>query len=775
MSIVTQVGATKNQAVISKPTLKELILKYLSYYPLFIISLVVSVGAALLYIAFVVPKYNTSALILVKSASSSSSGGSNDLVDKALSGGVANLQNDMMLLRSTSLMKKVVQKHNLNIGYYKTGKLAQTDVYHDAPFRLVPQFTEEINSTLDFTVSHATTAGCEISQGAENNKKGEPVKWNEPFVLDNKKFVLVPNGKLPNDVVQYKVTVKPVEQAAGELSQRFSVTMTATNNTIIELSLLTENLERGKEVLDAIVAEFIEANIEDKKKIAKSTISFIDDRLRVVSTQLGGVEGDLESFQGKSKLIIPEQQSAQNLNNSQDISKSLGDIEIQKNVVAMVRDYIKNPSNKGSSVPSTVGLNDPALASLVANYNELQLRKEREAPLNAPNSLVMKDLNNQSEALQASILVSLDNIDKNLDLRENGLQKQNNKYNQFISSLPGKERNLQEIKRQQNITEGLYLYLLQKREETALSASSAISNYQQVDPATGYGPVDPDKKMIFEFALLIGLLLPVGIIYIREALNDKITSRTDINEKIQIPITGEIGHIKNTKNEDESQKNRLLIEEQFQIIRTNIAALHRKKEKNVFLITSTASGEGKSLISVNMAKVLAKSGKKVALLQFDLRKPDTVINQTDNGKGLSDYLSGEITNLSTLYTVSEEQPTLHIYSSGPVHQNPADLLTNDQLAPLFETLKRQYDYIVINSAPVGFVGDALILGEYSDAVIYVIRQRYTNKKHLYFIDDIARTGKLNNMYLVVNDVKFGSKYDFYGYGQHYTMGRFQRH
>ncbi|MGN6618796.1 MAG: hypothetical protein ACTHJ5_16600, partial [Ilyomonas sp.] len=349
MSIITQGPVQKTQSI-GKPTLKELIVKYLSYYPLFIISLVVCFGAAFLYITFTVPKYNTSALILVKGTTTASSGGSNDLVDKALSGGVPNLQNDMMLLRSTSLIKKVVQKYNLNISYYKTENLVQTDVYHNAPFSLVPQFTNDINTTLDFTVSNPTTIGCEISYGEKDKEKYESVKWNEPFLLDNKKFVLIPNGKIQYEKEKYKVTVKSIEQAANELSKRFSVTMTATNNTIIELSLLTENLERGKEVLDGIVSEFIEANIEDKKKIAKSTISFIDDRLNVVSTQLGGVEGDLESFQGKSKLIIPEQQSAQNLSNSQDVSKSLNNIEIQKNVVSMVRGYLKNPSNNGSSV-----------------------------------------------------------------------------------------------------------------------------------------------------------------------------------------------------------------------------------------------------------------------------------------------------------------------------------------------------------------------------------------------------------------------------------------
>lgn len=771
---MTDIGREKvvKGDAVNKLTLKETIVKYLSYYPLFIASFVICLGTAVIYIRYTVPKYSTTALILVKDVTSSTSSGkaSGDLVENALKGGATNLENDMMLLRSSELMNKVVKKDNLNIRYYRIGSLVKADIYHFAPFNLLPIAIGDSNNITSFKVTNITTRGGELTTGPENQEKHKAFRWNTPFVVEDKKFVLVPGADLHNDNGKYQVLWEPVAIAAAEISNNFSVGMSGNDNTIIELNLLTENLERGKDILNSITKEFIEANIEEKKEVANNTINFINERLAVVSKQLGGVEDNLEDFKGKSKLINPEQQSSEMLSNSQDISKALSNVAIQQNVVAMIRQYLNDPAYAGKLVPSTLGLGDATLALLITKYNELQLKKEREAPLNASSSLVMNDLNNQIATDKASILESLQNLSKDFALQENGLQKQNQQYNEFLTSLPGKERSLQEMKRQQNITEGLYLYLLQKREETAVSASSSTSSYQQVDPATGYGPVEPNKSSIYKMAAVLGLLLPIGFIYLRDILNDKIVSRNDITEKVQIPITGEIGHIESSKKLKQSQKNNRLIEEQFQIVRTNLSALHKKRNQNVFLVTSSVSGEGKSLISLNLATVLAKSGHSVALLQFDLRKPDGKHKEANNNKGLSNYLTGECTDLAELYTINDAIPALHIFSSGPIHCNAADLLINDRLSLLFAAIRAQYDYVVVNSAPVELVSDALILGEYCDAVVYIIRQRFTQKKQLYVIDDIYKAGKLDNIYLILNDVKRKIRYGYYGAEPYYSRG-----
>ena len=325
--------------------------------------------------------------------------------------------------------------------------------------------------------------------------------------------------------------------------------MSSTNNTVIELNLKVENLAKGKDILNAVASEFVQANIEEKNKIARSTISFIDERLGTVTKQLGGVEGSLESFRVRSQIIEPAGQASQSLGNSNEISKTFSTLRVQQQVVAMIRQYVANPAYADKLVPSSLGITDATLSSLIGKYNDLQLEKEREVPLNAAGGLVIKDLNTQIANVKVSILESLQNISKNVQLQSSNLEQQNMLNKQFLTSLPAKEKSLQEMKRQQSITEGLFLYLLQKREETALSLSSTISSYRQIDPATGWGPVEPNQSNIYKFAVILGLLLPIGFIYIREQLNDKVSNRNDITEKTFIPIGGEIGHIKENSKE----------------------------------------------------------------------------------------------------------------------------------------------------------------------------------------------------------------------------------
>ena len=762
-----------NEHAGNKPTFKEIITQYVSYYPLFIISLVICIGAAIFHIRYTVPIYNATALILVKDATTAqhTNSSSNDLVDNAVSGGVVNLQNDMMLLHSSSLMNRVVQKKGFNISYYKIGKFISSDVYQNIPFRLLPQSIPDSNASFSIIVTKITKQGGEVQFGQEKNKHKLIFQWNNPFTVEGRTLVLALKGQLWGETESFNVEWKPIEQAAGEISNNFSVGMSGTNNTIIELNLRVENLDRGKDILNAVADEFIQASIEEKNKISQNTIHFINDRLAVVSQELGGVEGTLENYQGRSQMIDPVQQSSQLLKVSNDVVSGLRELTVQQQVVEMIRQYVSNPKYEGKLVPSSLGIADATLTGLVGKYNDLQLTKEREAPLNASGSLILKDLNAQISNVKGSILESLQNIAKNLKLQESNLQQQQTQNNQSLSSIPKKERGLQEMKRKQSITEELYLYLLQKKEENALILSSTVSNYKQIDPATGYGPVEPDKLTTLKFAGLIGLLIPISFVYIRTLLNDKVSSKNDITKKTSLPITGEVEHIKKLKKYltfEQAIKGKGGIEHQLQILRTNLSVLYKKRDKNIFLVTSSVSGEGKSLISRSLATILAQSGKKVALLQFDFRKPDKSLCASAEIRGLSDYLNCYTNSLSELFYSPEEIPALHVYPSGPVKSDPANLLINDRLPQLFESLKQQYDYIIINSAPVGYVSDALILGEYSDLVLYVIRHQFTEKKQLTLIEDMARTGKLNNICLVVNGVRTGSKYRNYVFGAYYN-------
>ncbi|HKB44522.1 MAG TPA: polysaccharide biosynthesis tyrosine autokinase, partial [Chitinophagaceae bacterium] len=531
--------------------------------------------------------------------------------------------------------------------------------------------------------------------------------------------------------------------------------------------------QKGKDILNALFTEFNLSDIETRNKLSENTVRFIDERLTMISGELKGVEGNLENYRGNNQLLDVSGQSSMSLENSNTVTKTIKDINIQQDIIGMISGYFNNPA-QGKLVPSSLGLDDPTLAALIGKYNEVQLKKEREAPLVAPGSLVMEDLNTQSNSLKTSILESLNSISKNLKLQEGNLKVQNGQYHQFLASLPRNERVLQEIKRKQSITEGLYLYLLQKREEAAISStSSSLSHYMQLDPANGYGPVEPNTKKILLYTALLGLFLSLGWIYLRSLLNDKISDPDDVAKNTAIPVIGEINHAANKKSRMVSAGSRDLMGEQFRIIRTNLSLLN--KNWQVLLVTSSISNEGKSFVCNNLAAVLAIPGKKVALLQFDMRNPDANNSFDSNNTGITQYLSGKINDLTKLYQVSDELLTLHIYPPGPVPANPADVLLSENMTELFDDLKQKYDYIIIDSAPAALVSDAFILGAYSDAVLYVIRQQYTLRKYLDFVNGVYKSKKLNSLGLIVNDVKTGNKYgysDYSGYSHEGKNGYF---
>jgi capsular exopolysaccharide synthesis family protein len=749
-------------------TIKDYLNKYFSYWPLFAVSLLICVGSGILYLKYTVPKYTSSTLILVKQQFS---GGSNDLVETAISGGASqrwiDIDNQMATMITTPMLERVVLKNTLNISYYYVGKVKKTDIYLDAPFRLIPGNVNESNSYFVGRLKSLSNEGGVLEYGEEKDLKQFNFKWNNTFKIKDQEFTLARKaGYNYNKIEQYEVIWQPAKSVASDIAGSLMISLLNKNTSILKLELVSTNIRYAQDVLNGVFTEFNQSDIEDRNVITQNSIRFIDDRLNMISRELSGVEGNLENYQGQNQLINVQTQSSQSFDNANTVSKDITNVNVQQGVVNMIRNYFNSPSAEGKLVPSTLGLDDPTLSSLITKYNELQIRKQKEAPSVAAGSTVMQELNDQLTDIRGSILESLQNLNKNLQFQQNSLEQQNSQYRQFLSSLPRKERAMQEIKRKQGVTEGLYLYLLQKREEAAISSTSAsISNYKQIEPAKGYGPTEPLSRNIYMYTILLGLFIPVAIVYLKDLFNDKVITRSDILKKVPAPILGDINHMSSIQRQGIAINGRDIIGEQFRIIRTNLSILLNKKENAVILVTSTAAGEGKSTISTNLAAALSLSKRKVALLEFDLRKPViSALLELDNPTGLSDYISGTVNNLEDIYTVVPEFPNLHIFSSGDIGTNPADLLLSSNLEGLFKDLKEKYDYIIVDSAPTALVSDAFILAQYSDVAFFVIRQRKTLKKQLEYLKDVILSKKIKNVSLIFNDIKTGGKTGYYGYG-----------
>lgn len=753
-------------------TLKDNVLTYLAYWPLFLISTVLCLGLGILYIKYTLPKYLATTSVLVKGAEKGKQS-SEDLIESALNGKrEVNLNNEILLLSADRLMERTVAKNGFNIAYLKKGRILDIDIYKDAPFKLIARQVRDTDRTYNIHLDKLGIKGGMLWEDSKNKKPKEFI-WNVPFTISGESFVLAPKRMIEADEGEYVVRWEPVAQTASSISDNLFTKPYDSRTSVIVLTLKTENLRKGKDILNALLHEFSLTDVEDQIKLSENTINFINDRLLAISTELEGVEGNLESYQGKNQLIDIKGQSEQSLENSNEITKSVKELAVQKEVASMLLNYFTQPSSDGNKlVPSSFGLNDHTLASLITAYNELQLRKERETPLVAPNSTVMQDINTQLSNVKGSILESLENIRKNIQLQEANFHQQNSIYKNFLLSLPHNERVLQEIKRKQTITESIYLYLLQKREEAAISSTAAsISNYKQIDPATGFGPIEPNSRNIILYTILLGLFLAFGIIYTKDLLNDTITSRHDIARRTALPMLGQINHIHKRDERVISILTRNIIGEQFRAVRTNISFFLKDKDKKVILVTSSISGEGKSFVSLNLAAAYALPGKKVALLELDIRKPTLHTRLfLQAAMGLTDYLSGTTTNLSEICYTCNEVPNLHIYPSGSVQLNPADLLLTENMARLFSALRERYDYVIIDSPPAGLVSDPFIMGPYCDIVLYIIRYRKTSKKQLDFISEVVINKRLNNVALIANDMRKSNK-DEDNYGGYYSYER----
>ena len=772
----------------SRFSLREIIFKYLAYLPLFLLSVAISIGVAVIYIRYTIPKYKATANMLVKSndENSISSTGNNDFINSALFGGKrANIDNELEKLRSNTFLKRVIEKNHFNIEYFDEGKIRRSNVYKQCPVIVTNWNILDSSSTYTFFIKITSSKGGLISSKnkfPQNNSL--PFQWDSAVSLNGVKFQLQKQQKqIPEINKVFVVVWKPISTATLQIHRQITVASTSIKTTIISFSILNENPEEGKDILDALIKEYSLINIEDKRRVAKNTIDFISERLLSVTSELRNVTDELQNFKQKNGILDIQKEFSFYFDNSYINIKAIDAIDVNIKVLDLLNEYIGKDfkGNKTVPVPSNLGITDLTLNTLIARYNELQIKHERDSSQLLVNSKLLIDLNQQLDDLRNKISENIKLLKKNLELQKVELKKNSLEYQSKLTSIPQKDIQLQEIARQQAIKQNLYLFLLQKREETEIGSASTVTDYQQIDLAeASIIPVEPKESNIRIISLLVGILLPVLVIYFIDLLNDKLTTRDDIVKKSSIPIVGEISHVDKTMSTIVVGQSRNMIAEQFRILRSNLQFILKdfsNKDTKVFLITSSISGEGKSFISLNLSAVLSLSGKKVALLEFDLRKMRSIryTGEKQNSKGITNYLIGQIDNPEEIISTIDKFPTLDIYRSGPIPPNPGELVMSEKVKDFFDWLKTKYDFIVIDSAPVGLVSDSFSLVQYCHAVLYVVRQRYTFKKQIDFLDDMSKQSKLKNVALIVNDVHMGGKYGYYGYGYGYGYGYIYRY
>jgi tyrosine-protein kinase Etk/Wzc len=588
--------------------------------------------------------------------------------------------------------------------------------------------------------------------------------------------MLVKNPSVNYDIT-FELSVRwvPVADAASNMRNSIGISKTDGRSTILRISTSGINAVRNETLLNRVIEEYKILNIEEKNEITSNTVNFINDRLRIVASELSDVEGNLKNFKSSNQVIDPSTQSEAIITTSNENTRIIQDLEVRLQLTGMLQNYLNDESTQNKLVPSNLGIEDPVLAQLVQGYNEIQLKRGKELKNGVPaQSPMMIDLDNQLQLIRSSITENLSKTQQMLLTQRNDMLGRQRQMKSQISNVPGLEQRMLEIMRQKGIKESLYIYLLQKREENVIKMASTVSNYFKVEPPTS-SPSGPFRNKVWLICLGISLIVPIALVYLREMLNDQVTTRDDIKAVLNAPIIGEIGNYRGSKPDIVEPESRSVVAEQFRIIRSNIRFLAQGKEKLTILITSTISGEGKSFASANVAAVFATSGKRTALLEFDLRKPRIIANlnlhKDAKGKGITNFLISQCeANEIAVVHPDPSFANLHIFPAGPPPPNPSELILGPRLRVLMEYLKDNYDVVIVDSAPVGLVGDSFALAEYCDLTVFMVRQRYSHKRQLQFIEELNKGKKLPTLGVVVNDVKAGLVHGYYGYGYGYGSG-----
>lgn len=747
-----------------KISVKDFIRRYMSYIPVFIFSLIVTTAIAYVYLRYATPLYNARGTLLIKKENSKPSRADREFESMLMYSGSSTVDNEIEILKSISLAKRVAKALNLQCKYYAVGKIKTSIAYPFSPLTLVPVVVRDSNIAYGFKINILNEKQFSFQ---ENPKI---FSFGESFTKDGSTFKLLLSSQTYNSLKykEYNIVYESLESAALGIAASIKVNPVKDRSDVLMVSSITKEPKLAVDIVNQLMEEYKNLSIEDKNQIATKTIDFITERVKIIARELGDVEKNIQQFKQKNQVINIEAQSDIYLKDISEFEKRITESEVKRGIVVHLNNYISNKDNNLTIIPS-LGIDDPVLTVLIKDHNDLQLLRDRELKTTTISNPTIQLIDNQINKSREGIKDALKNSIITNTMAIDDLKRKNSTVKSSVSTIPTKERELLEIARQQGIKQNLYLYLLQKREETAISLASTIPNSQVIDRAmANYAPIKPNSTSVKGLAFFLGLLLPILFIYIRELLNDKVTSRNDVQNMTKAPIIGEIGHSENDKVLVVSKSSRGVVAEQFRIIRSNLQYIIGYVEKPVILITSTFSGEGKSFASINVAAAMALAGKKTLLLEFDIRKPKIIDGlNLKRSAGITNFIVGN-SRLEDIILPVKELDNLFILPCGAIPPNPSEILLEEKVSEIFAYAKRMFDVVIIDTAPIGLVSDAVSLSKFANCTLYLVRIKHTLKKQVQFIEDVYSNNKLPKVGILVNDIKADSHY--YGYGNYSAYG-----
>ncbi|HUQ66897.1 MAG TPA: polysaccharide biosynthesis tyrosine autokinase [Flavitalea sp.] len=747
--------------------IQKLVAKYLPFWPLFLLAAITGAAIAFAYLRYATPIFEATATIIIKDEKK---GNESSKLSESLDIISAKkiVENEVEILQSRSLMVKAVKALGLYAPIYEEGRLKKISAYTKFPISIQAANVDSIKGVKRVNIFY--------------NKRDQTVLLNNKYKYGINEFVTTPFGRLkfvPNKYYDgtfssdknYFFSLSTPRNMAEALVAGVIAQPANKLSSIVDLYYYDEVPERAENILTELIIAYNQAAIDEKNNLAANTMSFLDKRLEILARDLDSIEKKVQQYKSQQGAVDISAQGQLFLQNVSSNDQRLSEVNIKLSVLEQVEKFVADKVNTGAIVPSTLGISDPMLSQLLDNLYNAELQYEKLRKTVGPNNPALVAVVDQINKIRPSILENIHSQQQSLYAERGDLNDVNGKYSAMLKSVPQKERQLLDINREHATKGSIYAFLLQKREESAVSYASAVSDHIVVDsPKSGSTPVSPKKRNIYLMAIVGCLALSIGFITIKESLNGKVMYRQEVESRTSIPIIAEIPFVKSKTSLVIAENTRSFIAEGFRKLRISLSYLGLNATHKKILVTSSISGEGKSFIAANLAVSLSLTGKKVVVVDLDLNNPtiSKIFDVVDEGGGVTECLTGEKRPEQIIRRIKENE-NLYLISAGSLPENPTELLANGKVKDIIDYLEKVFDVVVIDTSPSAMVTDAFILSPLCNATLYVVRHKYTPKMLIKRIDENNQINPIVNPAIIFNGVKIrGFFKNNYGYGYDYV-------
>lgn len=746
----------------------------------FVLCLSITLTSAFLYLRYTTPEYAMYSSILIDAQDNTPAQNLLSKIDPDNDKSKVNLFNEKVILESQDMIQRVVDSLSMNIRYWAIGRVKETELYRECPIKVVFDDEGYTGGRTQLNIRQIVEGQFELTEGEHKERVlyGTWIKrkWGR-FKILYVEGIEVNKGYL--EATDFIVQIENKNSAVGRVSGRFGVTLQDGRTSLLDL-YYTDNIRpRGVDFLRTLIWYYRQNELQSSNYAAEKTKEFIEERKAKISDELQNLDSLTVGIQKSSDIVDVKSETSNLISSKTEFDRQINDIYVQKQAITTLRNTLENPFNNQYEIIAGIGISDPSLNTFVQQYNQSVRERDALARNWGPAHPQLLDKESEIAALRKRIIDAADKIEKSMNRSLNNAMENQKEIAERIRVAPEVDKDIKDVNRNYPVLQNIYLLLYQKLIENEISLySNKEKSKIVVEPYATGAPIKPVKKTIYAMMFLLGMLVPGSIIVLREMLNNRVINDNDIESQTSIPIVGSIGRVDGADKREGTivvgPHVRTGVAEQFRLIRANLEFMSSSEENRVYIITSSTSGEGKSFISINLGITMTLAKKRVIILEFDLRKPK--ISQylgIPNDGGISSYLAG-MTGLESVIKASGIHENLYIANCGPIPPNPAELLVSDKTGQFFDELREMFDVIIVDTAPIGMVSDALVLSQYASVNLFIVRQNYTEKHHVRMFDVLHKDGKVQNPAMIFNGVEFLKKYGYgytgsaaYGYGYIY--------